>query len=102
VLFKGFVPAAWLGLALSFAVEMTTFLKHAVRMFAQSEGQMASVERLMQVRAFCNFPFFSNDISCLIIPFQSIKINPRPFLYLYLLHLRSTPAVLTQRSLSIL
>jgi len=50
VLFKGFVPAAWLGLALSFAVEMTTFLKHAVRMFAQSEGQMASVERLMQVQ----------------------------------------------------
>lgn len=48
VLFKGFVPAAWLGLALSFAVEMTQFLKHAVRMFAQSEGQMASVERLMQ------------------------------------------------------
>lgn len=44
---ENFVPAGWLGLALAFAIELTGFLKHAVRMMAAAEGQMASVERIM-------------------------------------------------------
>ena len=41
------MDAGWLGLALSFAIELTGFLKHSVRMAAQTEGHMASVERIM-------------------------------------------------------
>jgi ABC-type multidrug transport system fused ATPase/permease subunit len=50
---KDFVSAGWLGLALSFAVEITSFLKQGVRFAAQVEGAMASVERVME---------YTNDI----------------------------------------
>ena len=40
------IPAGWAGLALSFSFEMTAFLKHSVRMYAQLEAAMNSVERV--------------------------------------------------------
>ena len=40
------IPAGWAGLALSFSFEMTAFLKHCVRMYAQLEAAMNSVERV--------------------------------------------------------
>eukprot|EP00546_Thalassionema_frauenfeldii_P010811 CAMPEP_0178930692 /NCGR_PEP_ID=MMETSP0786-20121207/21420_1 /TAXON_ID=186022 /ORGANISM="Thalassionema frauenfeldii, Strain CCMP 1798" /LENGTH=1417 /DNA_ID=CAMNT_0020607335 /DNA_START=51 /DNA_END=4304 /DNA_ORIENTATION=- len=42
-----FIPAGWLGLALSYAVEVTQFLKHGVRMIATIEAEMNSVERVL-------------------------------------------------------
>jgi len=44
---SGFIPAGWLGLALSYAIEVTTYLKHGVRMIAQVEADMSSVERIL-------------------------------------------------------
>mmetsp|Transcript_25114 Transcript_25114/g.35376 ORF Transcript_25114/g.35376 Transcript_25114/m.35376 type:complete len:1428 (+) Transcript_25114:125-4408(+) len=41
-----FIPAGWLGLALSYSIEVTGFLKHGVRMIANIEAQMNSVERV--------------------------------------------------------
>jgi ATP-binding cassette subfamily C (CFTR/MRP) protein 1 len=49
-----FVPAGWIGLALAFAVELTSYLKQSVKMMAGLEGAMASIERIMH---------FSNDIT---------------------------------------
>ena len=43
----GFIPAGWLGLALSYAIEVTGFLKHGVRMIATIEADMNSVERVL-------------------------------------------------------
>jgi ATP-binding cassette, subfamily C (CFTR/MRP), member 1 len=43
----GFMPAGWLGLALSYSIEMTNFLKFGVRMMATIEAQMNSVERIL-------------------------------------------------------
>jgi len=43
----GFIPAGWLGLALSYAIEITGFLKHGVRMIATIEADMNSVERVL-------------------------------------------------------
>mmetsp|Transcript_5471 Transcript_5471/g.6020 ORF Transcript_5471/g.6020 Transcript_5471/m.6020 type:complete len:1426 (+) Transcript_5471:82-4359(+) len=43
----GFIPAGWLGLALSYAIEVTQFLKHGVRMIATVEADMNSVERVL-------------------------------------------------------
>jgi len=40
------IPAGWCGLALSYSFEMTAFLKHCVRMYAQLEAAMNSVERV--------------------------------------------------------
>jgi ATP-binding cassette subfamily C (CFTR/MRP) protein 1 len=48
-----FIPAGWLGLALSYAIEVTGFLKHGVRMIATVEAEMNSVERVL---------FYSNNI----------------------------------------
>ena len=48
-----FIPAGWLGLALSYSIEMTNYLKHGVRMIATIEAQMNSVERVL---------FYSNNI----------------------------------------
>lgn len=48
-----FIPAGWLGLALSYSIEMANFLKHGVRMIATIEAQMNSVERVL---------FYSNNI----------------------------------------
>lgn len=45
---QGFVPAGWVGVGLSTALEMTTFLKHGVRMLAQAESQMNAVERVKE------------------------------------------------------
>lgn len=42
-----FIPAGWLGLALSYAIEVTGFLKHGVRMIATIEAEMNSVERVL-------------------------------------------------------
>ena len=41
------IPAGWVGLSLSFSFEMTTYLKHAVRMYAQLEASMNAVERVV-------------------------------------------------------
>ena len=43
----GFIPAGWLGLALSFAIEMTAYLKFGVQMIARLEADMSSVERIL-------------------------------------------------------
>jgi ABC-type multidrug transport system fused ATPase/permease subunit len=50
---KGFIPAGWLGLALSYGIEVTNYLKHGVRMIATLEAEMNSVERVL---------FYSNKI----------------------------------------
>ena len=42
-----FIPAGWLGLALTYSTEVTGFLKHGVRMIATVEAQMNSVERVL-------------------------------------------------------
>lgn len=44
---SNFIPAGWLGLALSYAIEVTGFLKHGVRMIATIEADMNSVERVL-------------------------------------------------------
>lgn len=44
---KNFIPAGWLGLALSYSIEVTNFLKHGVKMIATIEAQMNSVERVL-------------------------------------------------------
>ena len=43
----GFISAGWLGLALTYSIEVTTYLKHGVRMIATIEAQMNSVERVL-------------------------------------------------------
>jgi ATP-binding cassette subfamily C (CFTR/MRP) protein 1 len=50
---SGFISAGWLGLALSYSIEMTNYLKHGVRMIATIEAQMNSVERIL---------FYTNNI----------------------------------------
>jgi len=42
-----FIPAGWLGLALSYSIEVTGYLKHGVRMIATVEADMNSVERVL-------------------------------------------------------
>ncbi|KAL7540817.1 hypothetical protein ACHAXR_012685 [Thalassiosira sp. AJA248-18] len=42
-----FIPAGWVGLALSYSIEVTGYLKHGVRMIAQVEAEMTSVERVL-------------------------------------------------------
>lgn len=42
-----FIPAGWLGLSLSFSIEMTTYLKFGVQMLARLEADMSSVERIL-------------------------------------------------------
>lgn len=44
---QGFIPAGWVGLALSYSIEVTNFLKHGVKMIATIEAQMNSVERIL-------------------------------------------------------
>ncbi|KAI2496853.1 ABC transporter [Fragilaria crotonensis] len=51
---SNFIPAGWLGLALSYAIEVTGYLKHGVRMIATVEADMNSVERVL---------FYSNNIA---------------------------------------
>lgn len=42
-----FIPAGWVGLALAYSIEVTGYLKHGVRMIAQVEAEMNSVERVL-------------------------------------------------------
>lgn len=49
-----FIPAGWLGLALSYSIEMTGYLKFGVRVIATIEAQMNSVERVL---------FYTNKIT---------------------------------------
>jgi len=42
-----FIPAGWLGLALTYAIEVTTYLKFGVQMIARLEADMSSVERIL-------------------------------------------------------
>jgi ATP-binding cassette subfamily C (CFTR/MRP) protein 1 len=49
----GFIPAGWLGLALTFSLDLNAFLKYGVRMIATLEADLTSVERIL---------FYSNDI----------------------------------------
>merc|ERR1712087_718717 len=44
---SGFIPAGWLGLALSFSIEVTSYLKFGVQMIARLEADMSSVERIL-------------------------------------------------------
>lgn len=44
---SAFIPAGWVGLALSYSIEVTGYLKHGVRMIAQVEAEMNSVERVL-------------------------------------------------------
>uniref|UniRef100_A0A7S2SAV0 ATP-dependent transporter ycf16 n=1 Tax=Eucampia antarctica TaxID=49252 RepID=A0A7S2SAV0_9STRA len=44
---SNFIPAGWLGLALSYSIEITGFLKHGVRVIATVEADMSSVERVL-------------------------------------------------------
>lgn len=43
---RGFIPAEFLALGLSYSFQLTTFLKFAVRMSASLEAQMNAVERI--------------------------------------------------------
>jgi ABC-type multidrug transport system fused ATPase/permease subunit len=43
----GFMPAGWLGLALSYSIEVTSYLKYGVQMIARLEADMSSVERIL-------------------------------------------------------
>lgn len=44
---SGFIPAGWLGVALSYSIEVTSYLKHGVMMIARMEADMSSVERIL-------------------------------------------------------
>jgi len=43
----GFIQAGWLGLALSYSIEVTSYLKYGVQMIAKLEADMSSVERIL-------------------------------------------------------
>ena len=43
----GFMPAGYLGLALSYSIEVTSYLKYGVQMIAKLEADMSSVERIL-------------------------------------------------------
>lgn len=43
---EGLLPPSWVAIGLAFSFEMTNFLKHAVRMYAQAEAAMNAVERI--------------------------------------------------------
>lgn len=44
---SGLISASWLGLALTYSIEVTSYLKFGVRMIATIEAQMNSVERIL-------------------------------------------------------
>lgn len=62
-----FIPAGWVGLALSYSIEVTGFLKHGVRMIAQVEAEMNSVERIL---------YYSDNIESEAA--TTTKIDPKP------------------------
>ena len=45
---RGFIPAGFLALGLSYSFQLTQFLKFCVRMLATLEAQFNSVERVME------------------------------------------------------
>ena len=63
----GFISAGWLGLALTYSNEVTSYLKHGVRMMATIEAQMNSVERIL---------FYTNNVE--IEPDEFTDRDPRP------------------------
>ena len=44
---SAFIPAGWLGLSLSYSIEMTSYLKFGVQMMARMEADMTSVDRIL-------------------------------------------------------
>eukprot|EP00957_Ditylum_brightwellii_P210981 15365627-Ditylum_brightwellii.AAC.1 len=44
---SNFIPAGWLGLALSYSIEVTAFLKYGVHILATIEADMRSVECIL-------------------------------------------------------
>ena len=62
-----FIPAGWVGLALSYSIEVTGYLKHGVRMMAQVEAEMNSVERVL---------YYSNNVEP-EAAYES-KLDPKP------------------------
>merc|ERR1712159_163780 len=42
-----FIPAGWLGLALAYSIEVTSYLKYGVQMIARIEADMSSTERIL-------------------------------------------------------
>lgn len=62
-----FIPAGWVGLALSYSIEVTSYLKHGVRMMAQVEAEMNSVERVL---------YYSNNVES-EAAFET-KLDPEP------------------------
>jgi len=62
-----FIPAGWVGLALSYSIEVTGYLKHGVRMIAQVEAEMNSVERVL---------YYSNSVEPEAA--MDTKIDPKP------------------------
>jgi ABC-type multidrug transport system fused ATPase/permease subunit len=48
-----FIPAGWLGLSLTYSMEIRSYLKYVVQMVANIEGEMASVERIL---------YYSNNV----------------------------------------
>mmetsp|Transcript_24347 Transcript_24347/g.52185 ORF Transcript_24347/g.52185 Transcript_24347/m.52185 type:complete len:1508 (-) Transcript_24347:383-4906(-) len=62
-----FIPAGWVGLALSYSIEVTGYLKHGVRMIAQVEAEMNSVERVL---------YYSNNVDS-EAPSET-KLDPKP------------------------
>jgi len=68
----GFISAGWLGLALSFSIDLNTFLKFGVRMLATLEADLTSVERIL---------YYSNNIEQEapdVIPDKDPKIDSWP------------------------
>ena len=45
---KAKIPPGWLGLALTYSIEIVTYLKHGVRMIATLEADFSSVERILE------------------------------------------------------
>jgi len=62
-----FIPAGWVGLALSYSIDVTGYLKHGVRMIAQVEAEMNSVERVL---------YYSNNVEA-EAP-SNTKLDPKP------------------------
>ena len=62
-----FIPAGWVGLALSYSIEVTGYLKHGVRMIAQVEAEMNSVERVL---------YYSNNVESEAA--SKTKLDPKP------------------------
>lgn len=63
----GFISPGWLGLALTYSIEVTQYLKHGVRMVATIEAQMNSVERVL---------YYTDNVEN--EPSESFATDPKP------------------------